>query len=95
MSKNRIVLTLGAILILIPFLGFPSRWENFFSVLFGLILVFLALSVSIKRRATAFKVGRTKKDSSALFVDGYGSTPPPPRPKKKETEDSLDNTSSI
>ena len=89
MSKNRIVLTVGCILILMPFLGFPSRWENFFSVVSGLILVYLALHISVQRRAIAFKAGRAKKDSSAPFVDGYGSTP---SRTSEISQDSSDNS---
>jgi hypothetical protein len=51
MSKNRIVLTIGILLIILPFLGFPSRYENFFVIILGLGLIVLSVSNSIKRRS--------------------------------------------
>ncbi len=72
MSKNRIILTIGVILVLNPFLGFPSSWETVLYILFGFILVILSFFVSIKRRITSPRTFEHETDStSEPFVDGY------------------------
>lgn len=74
MSKNRIVAAIGIILFLMPILGFTTHQKNFFMVLFGLVLIALSLSHSIKKRQTIKKMKKTRKDhNSSVFVDGYGS----------------------
>lgn len=53
-----------------PFLGFPSTWESFFDVIFGLTLIALSFSVAIKRRSSVKKSVRRKKDGlNPMFVD--------------------------
>lgn len=67
MTKNRIVLYIGLFLFLIPFLGFPSKWEAFFQIVFGLILMSISFSATIKRRA-AVRRPRRKKESESISV---------------------------
>lgn len=50
MSKNKIILTIGAILILLIPAGFPSRFEWTIVFLCGATLIFLSVSSSIERR---------------------------------------------
>ena len=69
MSKNRIVFVIGSILFLIPFLGFPSSWKTFFSIVSGLILISLSLSNSIKRRMTIRNLQSKSEVASPVFVD--------------------------
>ena len=74
MSKNRIVAAVGIILFLMPILGFTTNQKNFFMVVFGIALIALSLSHSIKRRQTVRKMKKTRKEHiSSVFVDGYGS----------------------
>ena len=74
MSKNRIVAAVGIILFLMPILGFTTHQKNFFLVVFGLVLISLSLSQSIKKRQAVKKMKKTRKDhNSSVFVDGYGS----------------------
>ncbi len=40
MKKPRLLFLLGIFLIILPILGFPSPWKNFFIVLIGVLLVF-------------------------------------------------------
>jgi len=76
MSKNNIILYIGVALFLIPFLGFPSNWENFINIAFGVILVGLSFSIAIKRRSSIPKGRRRRKtDTASLFVDGAGNAP--------------------
>lgn len=41
-TRNRILFLLGALITLIPFLGFPSSYEDFFTTVFGLSIILLA-----------------------------------------------------
>ncbi len=50
MPKSKIILTIGFLITLIPFLGFPYGWESFFEVLGGLSIVSLSVLMSIDRR---------------------------------------------
>lgn len=61
MSKNRIVLGIGIFLFCMPFLGFPSRWEFFFQIIFGIVLVAVSFSSTIKRRAAIRKPRRKRE----------------------------------
>lgn len=75
MSKNKIVFTIGFILLLMPFLGFPTSWENFISFAGGLSLIVLSFSVAAKRRAAVRRTKRNRKsDKAEFFVDGGSNT---------------------
>jgi len=50
MSKNRIIFIVGVIVLLLPISGFPLSWKNFFYVILGLLLIYLSLNSSLKRR---------------------------------------------
>jgi hypothetical protein len=75
MSKNNIIFIIGFILFLMPlFLGFPSNWENFINIIFGIVLIGLSFSVAIKRRSSIPKGRRRRKtDTAPVFVDGAGT----------------------
>ncbi len=76
MSKNKLVFSIGLVLLVMPLLGFPPLWKNFFSIVFGLTLVGLSFSVAAKRRASARKVRRVKevtKEQTPIFVDAQRS----------------------
>lgn len=70
MSKNTAILGIGIIFLLMPFLGFPTTWKNFFDVIFGVTLIALSFSVAIKRRSSVKKSVRRKKEGlNPMFVD--------------------------
>ena len=52
MPKNKIILVLGAVVALLPVLGFPRSWEVFFQVLAGLSIVILSVWVTIDKKLT-------------------------------------------
>ena len=52
MPKNRIIIILGVLIALQPFLGFPHSWESFFQVLIGLLIVLLSVWASIDKYLT-------------------------------------------
>lgn len=49
-TRNRILLALGVAIVLLPFSGFPGSYETFFSVVFGLAVVFLAFLYARDKR---------------------------------------------
>ena len=50
MPKNRIIITLGLIIALLPLLGFPRLWESFFQVVAGLSIILLSVWTTIDKR---------------------------------------------
>lgn len=50
MPKNRIIVTLGVIIALLPLLGFPRLWESFFQVVAGFSIVLLSIWATIDKR---------------------------------------------
>jgi len=50
MPKNKIILTIGFFIALLPFLGFPSGWDSFFQFAGGFSIVFLSVLISIDKR---------------------------------------------
>jgi hypothetical protein len=50
MPKSRIIVTLGALVALLPLLGFPKSWESFFQVFAGLSIVLLSVWATIDRK---------------------------------------------
>jgi hypothetical protein len=52
MPKSRIILVIGFLLALLPSLGFPPSWDEFFMVASGLLIVLLSVLISVDRRLT-------------------------------------------
>jgi len=50
MPKSRIIVVLGALIALLPVLGFPRDWEVFFQILSGLSIVLLSVWSQIDRK---------------------------------------------
>ncbi len=61
-SKNRLILILGIFTALMPFLGFPAIWKNFFYFVFGISIS--TLSFLIARHKRISRRPYTKKDRS-------------------------------
>lgn len=53
MSKEGVIITLGVIVTLLPFLGIPYSWYGYFLPVFGLVSAVLALMLLRVRRQTA------------------------------------------
>ena len=68
MRKERTLLILGLLVMIISFTGFPIAWRNMFFVLIGAGLVYLAYLFYIEAKARISKVD----DSSKTFVDNIG-----------------------
>ena len=52
MPRNKIIITLGVLIALLPILGFPRLWESFFQVAVGLSIMLLSVWASIDKRLT-------------------------------------------
>lgn len=52
MPKSRIILAIGFLLVLLPILGFPPNWDEFFMVASGLLIVLLSVLIAVDRRLT-------------------------------------------
>ena len=50
MPKNRIIITLGLLVALLPAFGFPHLWEAFFQIASGLSIVLILIWASIDKR---------------------------------------------
>jgi hypothetical protein len=66
MQKTNTILILSALIVLMPFLGFPQSWDNFFFVVFGLVI--FTLTYLSKKGQSLFK----KKENNG----GYPNTTP-------------------
>ena len=68
-TRNRILFGLGLLIVLLPFLGFPSSYESVFSIIFGLAVVFLAfLYARDKRMAHGQMDDKTPNPTSGVYV---------------------------
>jgi predicted membrane metal-binding protein len=52
MSKKGIIIMLGVLVALMPFLGFPHAWESLFQIVFGLAIVLLSVWSTIDKHLT-------------------------------------------
>ena len=50
MPKNRVILSIGVVIALLPVLGFPHSWESFFQILAGLSIVLLSVWAQIDKK---------------------------------------------
>ncbi len=69
MRKERTLLILGLLVIVLPYSGFPSWWRTLFLVLTGIALLYLSYLFYIEAKA------RMPKDESRskAFIDNIGS----------------------
>ena len=89
MPKSKIILSIGAIIALLPVLGFPHVWEAFFQILAGLAIVFLSVWVNIDKKlklqakahqrqarkiASEASIASQLPEASSASAQGYGET---------------------
>lgn len=61
MIKNKRTFFIGIFIFLIPFLGFPSSWKTFFTIVAGLFLAVSSLKITLPKRNVVKKVRRKEK----------------------------------
>lgn len=79
MPKSRIIVTLGALIALLPILGFPHSWEAFFQIVAGLAIVLLSVWANIDRKLT-LKAKAQKRQAHKRLQAEIQATPEPLRP---------------
>ncbi|MFH1473043.1 MAG: hypothetical protein ABIF06_01335 [bacterium] len=52
MPKNKILISFGVLIALLPFLGFPPSWESFFEVVVGLSIIGITVWATIDKKLT-------------------------------------------
>lgn len=67
MNKNRWLVGLGFLVAVTPFLGFPLAFKNLLSVIFGISIIYLVLS--LKKSKPKQKFGED------IFMDGKKTEP--------------------
>ncbi len=59
MSREITLLALGVLVMLVPFSGFPSFWRTVFLLVFGGLIVLIALSLKASARKRALPVSES------------------------------------
>jgi uncharacterized membrane protein len=75
MSKRLTLLFLGIIIILMPFLGFPSSWKNIFFVVVGLVIVLISLAMRREEFANSDRV-ISKQVTTEVYTEVFSETKP-------------------
>lgn len=57
MTLDIVIMTVGALVALLPFLGFPIHWDNIILVVLGLLTI--ALGIVVRRRGWGLRTRRT------------------------------------
>lgn len=61
MPKNRIIITLGLVVALLPVLGFPRSWEAVFQVVAGLSIALISVWVYVDKRLSQKAKARVRQ----------------------------------
>ncbi len=64
MTLDTLIMLAGAIIALLPFLGFPNSWDTVLFLLIGVIVI--ALGIAVRRRS------RSSRESPSQFDDASG-----------------------
>lgn len=82
MKNSKTILTLGVIIALLPYTGFPSIWKVYLFTIFGVIIAVLAFRITLQERNnTAVSAENTVPEDSEYTSDipdtSYVSTDTP------------------
>lgn len=66
MPKNKIIIVLGALIAILPILGFPPGWEAFFQVASGLAIVSLSVLISIDKKLMQRAKARKRQERQVV-----------------------------
>ncbi len=80
MITSRRTLILGIFIVLIPFLGFPSAWKTFMTLVAGATLVSFSVNITIPKKIPK-RIARRKETVNSVFRESIITTP---NPSKKE-----------
>ncbi len=68
-TQNRILFLIGLLILLVPFLGFPSRYESFFLSVAGLSVIVLAFMYARNKRLNEIEEPQKPVKSTEVFVE--------------------------
>lgn len=74
MSKRKLVIVLAVLVALVPFLGFPGSWENFFVALAGALIALLSADLRFLKRKK--KPARRPKERQPGVTEVYVENAP-------------------
>ncbi len=63
MTLDSLIMLCGALVAILPFLGFPNTWDSVFLVVLGVLVV--TFGIVVRRRTPR----RSVRDRDALFVE--------------------------
>ena len=69
MQNKKTIFAIGAILFLLPVLGFPSGFKTFLQVIGGLLLMFFASRKTLERKIVKGKPVRRRREKNPVFVE--------------------------
>jgi uncharacterized protein YabE (DUF348 family) len=78
MSKNKIILIIGIVIAIIPFLGFPSAWRSFFVFVGGVAVSTLSYLIARENRMVMHSKPKSRVVSE-VYVESH--------PKNDEKEE--------
>jgi len=74
MITHRRTLLLGIFIILIPFLGFPSAWKTFITLVSGATLIGFSVNITIPKKIPK-RIVRRKENVNPIFRESIITTP--------------------
>ena len=80
MNIKRLLISIGVLIVVLPFLGFPNSWDTFLFVLLGLFII--GLSFSIKE--TKHKNSLPEHNTASSFVEHNPDDTPLPSTKRRK-----------
>lgn len=90
MPKSRIILALGFFIALLPSLGFPNSWNEFFQVASGLLIVLLSVLISVDRRLTLKSKAEKRQQRKRAAVEASLAEVDPALFGRRETDHNPD-----
>lgn len=69
MPKSKVTIVIGVFIALLPFLGFPPKWDTFFEIVAGLSIVFFSVWSSIDRRLIMKAKAEKRMQRKRALVD--------------------------
>ena len=86
MAKSKIIITIGIIIALLPFLGFPHSWESFFQVVAGLAIVGVSVWTRIDKKITQKVKARARQARKIVSPESDETLAAPDIEQKRVTD---------
>jgi len=73
MSKNKIIISLGALVALLPFLGFPTSWESVLEVIVGLAIILTSIWSTIDKKLIQKAKAQKRQSQRQVFEEAVST----------------------